>query len=96
MGIQRFVTDDGRYLIISVWRGTDPNNLVFYKDLSIAPTVLVVELIPDFEASYGFVNNDGSRFWFLTNLDAPKGRLMAIDIHQPERDQWQEVHPGRR
>jgi prolyl oligopeptidase len=91
-GFSGFVTDDGRYLIISVWRGTDPNNLVFYKDLS-NPDSPVVELLQEFEASYGFVNNDGSRFWFRTDLDAPKGRLIAIDINQPERDQWQEVIP---
>jgi prolyl oligopeptidase len=86
------VTEDGRYLIISVWRGTDPNNLVFYKDLS-TPESPVIELIDHFEADYSFVDNDGSRFWFRTDLAAPKGRLIAIDLHQPERPHWQEVIP---
>jgi prolyl oligopeptidase len=86
------VTEDGRYLIISVWRGTDPNNLVFYKDLS-DPKNPVVELISTFEADYSFVDNDGSRFWFRTDLEAPRGRLIAIDITQPERDRWQEIIP---
>jgi prolyl oligopeptidase len=86
------VTEDGRYLIISVWKGTDPNNLVFYKDLS-APDSLVVELITEFEASYSFVDNEGSLFWFRTDLEAPKGRLIAIDIAQPERGAWQEIIP---
>jgi len=86
------VTEDGRYLIISVWRGTDPNNLVFYKDLS-DPKSPVVELISTFEADYSFVDNDGSRFWFRTDLKAPRGRLIAIDITQPERDHWQEIIP---
>jgi prolyl oligopeptidase len=86
------VTEDGRYLIISVWKGTDPNNLVFYKDLS-APDSPVVELITEFEASYSFVDNEGSLFWFRTDLEAPKGRLIAIDIAQPERGAWQEIIP---
>lgn len=86
------VTEDGRYLVISVWRGTDPNNLVFYKDLS-DPDSPVVELISEFEASYSFVDNEGPLFWFTTDLEAPKGRLMAIDIAQPERDHWQEIIP---
>ncbi|MBD2232757.1 prolyl oligopeptidase family serine peptidase [Phormidium tenue] len=86
------VTEDGRYLIISVWKGTDPNNLVFYKDLS-NPYNPVVELISEFEASYSFVDNEGSLFWFTTDLDAPKGRLIAIDIHQPEKAHWQEIIP---
>ncbi len=86
------VTEDGQYLIISVWKGTDPNNLVFYKDLS-APDSPVVELITEFEASYSFVDNEGSLFWFRTDLEAPKGRLIAIDIAQPERGAWQEIIP---
>ena len=86
------VTEDGRYLIISVWKGTDPNNLVFYKDLNV-PDSPVVELITEFEASYSFVDNEGSLFWFRTDLEAPKGRLIAIDIAQPERGAWQEIIP---
>jgi prolyl oligopeptidase len=86
------VTEDGRYLIISVWKGTDPNNLVFYKDLS-DPDSPVVELISEFEASYSLVDNEGTLFWFTTDLKAPKGRLIAIDLTQPERDHWQEIIP---
>ncbi|PSR18377.1 S9 family peptidase [filamentous cyanobacterium CCP3] len=86
------VTEDGRYLIISVWKGTDPNNLVFYKDLS-DPDSPVVELISEFEASYSFVDNDGPLFWFTTDLEAPKGRLIAIDIARPEKEHWQEIIP---
>ncbi|MEO0540246.1 MAG: prolyl oligopeptidase family serine peptidase [Cyanobacteria bacterium P01_A01_bin.105] len=86
------VTDDGRYLLISVWRGTDPKNLVFYKDLQ-APTAAVVELISDFEAEYGLVDNDGTTFWFQTDLNAPKGRLVAVDISNPAKENWQEILP---
>ncbi|MEO1069210.1 MAG: prolyl oligopeptidase family serine peptidase, partial [Cyanobacteria bacterium J06638_6] len=86
------VTDDGQYLIISVWKGTDPDNLVFYKDLS-TPDSPVVELISEFEASYSLIDNDGSLFWLTTDLEAPKGRVIAIDIAQPEREHWQEIIP---
>jgi prolyl oligopeptidase len=84
------VTEDGNYLIISVWRGTDPKNLLFYKDLR-DPNSPVVELIREFEANYSFVGNDGSRFWLLTDLDAPRRRLVAIDLDNP--GQVQEVIP---
>jgi prolyl oligopeptidase len=86
------VTDDGRYLIISVSEGTDPKNRVLYKDLS-APDAPVVELLMDFDASYDFVDNDGSVFWFKTDLAAPRSRLIAIDVTQPERTNWKEVIP---
>lgn len=84
------VTEDGNYLIISVWRGTDPKNLLFYKDLR-DPNLPVVELIREFEAEYSFVGNDGSRFWLLTDLNAPRRRLVAIDLDNP--GQVQEVIP---
>ncbi len=82
-GFDGSVTDDGRYLIISVWRGTERKNLLFYQDLS-QPDSEVVELISTFEASYDFIDNDGSVFWIKTDLEAPRGRLIAIDIAQPE------------
>ncbi|MEO1593533.1 MAG: prolyl oligopeptidase family serine peptidase, partial [Cyanobacteria bacterium J06632_22] len=91
-GFSGGVTDDGRYLIISVWRGTDPKNLVFYKDLQ-DPNAKVVELISEFEAEYGLIDNDGTTFWFQTDLNAPKGRLVAIDISNPAKENWREILP---
>ena len=86
------VTEDGRYLIIYVSLGTDSRNLIFYQDLQ-NPEKEVVELISEFEASYTFVDNDGSTFWLQTDLDAPRSRLISIDINQPERKNWQEIIP---
>lgn len=89
-GFNGTVTEDGRYLIISVWRGTDPKNLVFYQDLSDS-SAQVVELIDEFEADFSFIDNDGAVFWFRTDLDAPRSRVIAIDINNPARDQWREL-----
>ena len=86
------VTEDGRYLIIYVSLGTDSRNLIFYQDLQNSDGE-VVELISEFEASYSFVDNDGSIFWLQTDLDAPRSRLISIDINQPERKNWQEIIP---
>jgi len=77
------VTDDGQYLIISVWRGTDPKNQVFYQDLK-AKDAPVVELLKGFEADYSFIANDGPVFYFRTDLDAPRYRVIAVDIRKPE------------
>ncbi|MEQ8540188.1 MAG: prolyl oligopeptidase family serine peptidase [Coleofasciculus sp. D1-CHI-01] len=86
------VTEDGHYLIIYVSQGTDPKNLVFYKDLQ-TPDSPIVELISEFEANFSLIDNDGSIFWVQTDLDAPRGRVIAIDIHNPERENWQELIP---
>lgn len=86
------VTEDGRFLIISVDRGTDPKNLVFYKDLQI-PDSPIIELISEFESNYSFIDNEGELFWFRTDLDAPRGRVIAVDTKKPSRENWQEVIP---
>ena len=91
-GFQGGVSEDGQYLIVSVWLGTDPRNLVFYKDLANLDAP-VVELVSDFEASFSFIDNEKNLFWFQTDLDAPRGRVIAIDVTQPDRQQWQEIIP---
>jgi prolyl oligopeptidase len=86
------VTDDGHYLIIEVSQGTSPKNRLYYKDLT-QPDSQVVRLLDDFDARYQFVDNDGPVFWFQTDLDAPRGRLIAIDTRHPERANWKTVVP---
>ncbi len=84
------VTDDGRYLVISVWQGTRRENGVLWKDLE-DPHAAVQTLLIDFDASYEFIGNDGTRLFFSTDGDAPLGRVIAIDVNQPDREHWQEI-----
>ncbi len=86
------VTDDGHYLIIFVSQGTDRRNRLYYQDLT-RPDAKVVELLNDFDAQYQFIDNDGPVFWFRTDLDAPRGRVIAIDLNKPERANWKEIIP---
>lgn len=91
-GFDGEVTDDGRYLIISIWRGTEPKNQLFYKDLQ-QPDAPVVELLKGFDAEYDFVDNDGPLFWVVTDLDAPLRRVIAIDTSKPDRANWKSLIP---
>jgi hypothetical protein len=81
------VTEDGRYLVLHVSHGTDPRNRVFYADLELVDDLrqIVVELLAEFDAAYGLVGNVGSTFYFLTDRDAPRSRLVGIDLHTPGR-----------
>ncbi len=87
------VSEDGRYLVASIWKGTDRRNPVIYRDLQ-EPFAGFVELIGDFENRYDFVGNDGPVFYFVTDLNAPLGRLIAIDTRKPERKNWKEIIPA--
>jgi len=86
------VTDDGRYLIITVQRGTDPKNRIFYKNL-VDPNSKVVELLDKADAQYTFIDNDGPVFMFRTDLDAPLGRIIAINTCKPPPAKSDELVP---
>jgi prolyl oligopeptidase len=90
-GFNGTVTEDGQYLVISVWKGSDSQNLLFYKDLTVDGSV--VELINTFEANYSFIGNDGSIFWCRTDLEAPRGRVVAIPLDASDKQHWQEIIP---
>ena len=91
-GFGGVVSEDGAYLVIQVWHGTHQENSVFYQNLA-TPDAPVIELFSAFDASYEYLGNDGPRFYFLTDQGAPQYRVIAVDIRQPEREQWTEVVP---
>ncbi|MFN2572273.1 MAG: prolyl oligopeptidase family protein [Gemmatimonadales bacterium] len=89
------VSADGRYAVYTVWLGTDRRNRVYYQDLGDAAhprlDAPVVRLLDDFDASYGFVGNDGPTFYFQTDHSAPRGRIIAVDTRHPEQRAWHEL-----
>jgi prolyl oligopeptidase len=92
-GCNGFVTEDGRYLILVISDGTTSRkSRIAYKDLQ-EPYGLPVDLIDQHDAVYGFIDNDGPIFYFRTDLDAPKGRVIAVDTRHPDRKNWKTLIP---
>lgn len=86
------VSDDGRYLIVTISKGTDDKYRILFKDLQAGEDKFV-ELIDNFEFEYTFIDNDGPVFWFKTNNAAPRGRIIAIDTRNPKPEHWVELVP---
>ena len=86
------VTEDGNYLMIAVYQGTDVKNRVYYKDIK-AKDAPVVKLLDDFDAAYTFIGNEGTRFWFQTDQQASRGKLIEIDVTKPARANWKVIVP---
>jgi len=84
------VTDDGRYLVLYQSKGTSPNNELSVKDLE-EPEAAILKLIDMAEAVYAPIANDGTTFWIRTTLDAPNGKVIAIDLARPEREHWKTI-----
>lgn len=86
-----FPSEDDAYLLLYVWRGTDTQNRIYYRPMHSRDDF--VRLLDDADAMYNFITNVGTLFYFHTDLDAPRGRIIAIDITRPERSAWQEIVP---
>jgi len=86
------VSDDGRYLVLQIETGDAGRNLLFYQDLQ-ATTPKTVELINQLQAQFHFIGNQGSTFFVNTTDNAPKGRVIAIDVNRPERANRKEIVP---
>jgi prolyl oligopeptidase len=86
------VTDDGAYLILSIAKGTDAKHRVLFRSLADAKAA-PAHLVGDFDAEYEFLDNDGPVFWFKTNKNAPRGRVVAIDVRAPKPERWVELVP---
>lgn len=88
------VTEDGRYLVITIWKGTDDKYRILYKDLH-EPYGLPTDLITEFENEYSLVGNDGPVFFFQTDRNAPRRRVIAIDLRKPQSEHWKEIIPQK-
>ena len=82
------VTDDGRYLVVTITKGTDPDNRVEVFDLT-RPGSPPAVLVPGFTCRAEVVANTGSRFVLLTDRGAPRQRLVVADLEAPGA--WQEL-----
>jgi prolyl oligopeptidase len=88
------LSDDGRWLVVSLNDGSSALNEVVYLDVTKSERTFI-PLIDEADAGYTFEGNVGTRFFFQTSLDAPRGRLIAIDIDRPTRKHWTELIPQR-
>jgi prolyl oligopeptidase len=86
-------TDDGKYLVLGIYRSTDPQNQVLVRETSAAPDAKWTELVGDFENEFSFVGNDGAKFYFITDLAAPAKRIVSMSFAKPGRDRLTEIVP---
>ena len=96
-GVGAQVSDDGRYVVFTVGEGTDERKRIQVLDLRDGANPdfsgEVVPLLDDFEASWEFLGNDDRRFYFLTDRDAPRYRVVALNLTRPAPENWLEVIP---
>jgi prolyl oligopeptidase len=89
------VTEDGRYLVVYLNRGTDPKNQLYVADLGdpMQPDVSAQlrPIVDNDDAEYSVIGNDGSTLFVRTDLNAPNRRIITIDLNNPARSAWREI-----
>ena len=86
-------SDDYRFLLLTIWKGTENKNRIYYRDEKVKGEF--AQLLADGDASYEFVGNEGKHFYFKTNNDAPKEKVIAMDLDYPEKERWVDVIPEK-
>ncbi|HXU86744.1 MAG TPA: prolyl oligopeptidase family serine peptidase [Verrucomicrobiae bacterium] len=83
-GFEPAVSDDGRLLVINVWRGTDQKNRIFVADLGAGVEAAVVRpLLDQADARYDHIATRDGTMLLLTDRDAPLGRIVALEVDDP-------------
>lgn len=85
------VTEDEQYLFLYVTESTSGNALAFRKAESV--TGKFTWLDKDFDNEFQVVGNKDHMIFVRTNLDAPRYKLIGIDIQRPERENWVDIIP---
>jgi len=94
------VTEDGRYLLITMFEGAENKNNLYYADLgkSDAPRIdaPVKPLMAVNDAEYFPIGNKGSTLYVRSDKDAPNRKLIAVDVNNPASAMWETIVPERK
>jgi prolyl oligopeptidase len=83
-GYEPMVTDDGRLLVVTISRGTDPESRIHVADLANGVDRAVVRPVLDRgDALYDPIGAVDGTLYLRTDLDAPLGRVIAVDVEEP-------------
>ncbi|XP_047328530.1 prolyl endopeptidase-like [Impatiens glandulifera] len=95
---QPYVTNDGKYVLLYIYDGCSSVNKLYYYEYKTSQLsnglkgmIPFIKLVDNFDAEYIVVSNDDSSFTFRTNKDAPKYKLVRVDLNEPSI--WNDVLP---
>lgn len=85
------VTEDDRYLVITAATSTYGNEL-YIKDLS-KPNSPIVTVVDNFNSDNYVMDNEGSKLFIVTDLNAPNKRIVTVDVNKPKAENWKDFIP---
>ena len=85
------VPEKGSYRILSIGEGTDDRN---FLSISFDDSLNFIPVIDQFIASYRFLGGNEDTLWFFSNLDAPNGKILSLEINN-KIFSWKEIIPEK-
>ena len=85
------ITEDERYLVVSAAESTTGNEL-YIKDLN-NPGGKLEAIVDNFDSDSYVLDNEGSKLFIHTSLDAPNNRIVWVDAKQPQPENWVDLIP---
>lgn len=85
------VTEDDRYLVITAANSTYGNEL-YIKDLTVANSPIIT-IVDNFNSSNTIIENEGTKLFIETDLNAPNSRVIAVDVKNPKPENWKDFIP---
>lgn len=95
LGFSETVSDDGEYLILTGYKGTDRRTTVHWARLRevLAGSAKFAPLFEQMDAAYNYLGNQGSQFYFATDKETPRQRVIRVDLDHPEPARWATIVP---
>jgi prolyl oligopeptidase len=85
------ISEDGQYIVLHSSGDSLTGNRLYYRLVDSDGDF--VRLMDEPDAFYVFIGNSGTTFYLRTTKDAPRGRIIAVDIDNPDPEHWQEIIP---
>jgi len=89
--VSGYVTEDNRYLVVLASVSTTGNEL-YLKDLTKKNSSFV-QVVGNFDNDHQIIDNEGSKLFISTNLNAPNKKIVTVDAEKPGIENWTDFIP---
>jgi prolyl oligopeptidase len=83
-----YVTEDNNYLVITAANSTYGNEL-YIKDLAKSNSPIIT-IVDNFNSDNSIIENEGSKLFIDTDLNAPNKRVVTVDFSNPKPENWKD------
>lgn len=90
-GFDVTASDDQHLLVATVWQGSEEKSRIWVRAQGAKGEW--IRVLDAFDAMYRYVGSSGDRLWLWTDNGAPKGRLVEVDVQQPDPAFWKVLIP---